>query len=81
MSRGIFFVLRLQLARFVAIQRDRLPNPSLRGFVSERFRGTRPIAWGDQLTELWLTAGIFRGTLAVGDLADAPEGAPLHAQR
>jgi len=40
--------------------------------MAERFRGTRSIAWGDQLAELWLTAGIFRGTLAVGDLADTP---------
>ncbi len=48
-------------------------NPALRGFVAERFRGTRPIAWGDQLAELWLTAGILRGTLAVGALADPPD--------
>ena len=27
---------------------------ALRDFVAERFRGTRPIAWGDQLAELWL---------------------------
>jgi hypothetical protein len=46
---------------------------ALRGFVAERFRGTRAIAWGDQLAELWLTAGIMRGTLAVGDLPSAPE--------
>jgi glycerol-3-phosphate dehydrogenase len=47
-------------------------NAPLRGFVAERFRGTRPIGWGDQLAELWLTAGIFRGTLAVDALADDP---------
>jgi glycerol-3-phosphate dehydrogenase len=46
------------------------PNDALRGFLAERFRGTRPIAWGDQLTELWLSAGIYRGTLAVDDLPD-----------
>ena len=33
---------------------------------AERFRGTRPIAWGDQLAELWLTAGIFRGDAGRG---------------
>lgn len=44
------------------------PNDALRGFLTERFRGTRPIAWGDQLTELWLAAGIYRGTLAVDEL-------------
>ena len=47
-------------------------NAPLRAFIAERYRGTRPIAWGDQLAELWLTAGIFRGILAVGELADAP---------
>jgi glycerol-3-phosphate dehydrogenase len=46
------------------------PNATLRAFVAERFRGTRPIAWGEQLTELWLTAGIFRGTLAVDGLPE-----------
>jgi glycerol-3-phosphate dehydrogenase len=43
-------------------------NDALRAFAAERFRGTRPIAWGDQLTELWLAAGIFRGTLAADGL-------------
>ncbi len=39
-------------------------NVALRDFAAERFRGTRPIAWGDQLTEAWLASGIARGTLA-----------------
>ncbi|MGH2417040.1 MAG: (2Fe-2S)-binding protein, partial [Candidatus Limnocylindria bacterium] len=47
-------------------------NAPMRAFIGERFRGTRPIAWGDQLAELWLSAGIFRGTLAVSELADVP---------
>jgi glycerol-3-phosphate dehydrogenase len=47
------------------------PAEALLGFLRERFRGTRPIAWGDQLAELWLTAGIYRGTLAVEGLTDA----------
>jgi glycerol-3-phosphate dehydrogenase len=51
-------------------------NAPLRAFVAERYRGTRPIAWGDQLAELWLAAGIFRGTLAVGELADGVPDAP-----
>jgi glycerol-3-phosphate dehydrogenase len=50
-------------------------NAALRSFVAERFRGTRPIAWGDQLTELWLSAGLFRGTLAADDLPPVPAGA------
>jgi len=53
-------------------------NPPLRGFLAERLRGTLPVAWGDQLAELWLAAGIFRGTLAADGLADAPE-IPTHA--
>jgi hypothetical protein len=44
--------------------------------MAERFGGTPPIAWGDQLAELWLTAGIFRGTLAVDALADAVPAQP-----
>ena len=49
------------------------PNAALRAFAAERFRGTQPIAWGDQLTELWLAAGTFRGTLAADGLP-APTG-------
>ena len=45
---------------------------ALRAFVAERFRGTRPIAWGEQLTELWLAAGLFRGTLAADELPPGP---------
>ena len=47
-----------------------LPNDALLQFLAERTRGTRPIAWGDQLAELALTAGIFRGTLAVDGLRE-----------
>ena len=47
-------------------------NAALRDFVAERFRGTRPIAWGEQLAELWLTAGLFRGTLAADALPEPP---------
>ena len=63
------------MPRAAAIFDARLPgaaNAPLRAFMAERFRGTRPIAWGDQLAELWLTAGVFRGTLAVAELADGP---------
>jgi glycerol-3-phosphate dehydrogenase len=46
------------------------PNDALRSFAIERFRGTKPIAWGDQLTEAWLAAGMMRGTLAADRLPD-----------
>ena len=74
------------MPRAAAILDARRPgaaNPPLRGFMAERFRGTRPIAWGDQLAELWLTSGIFRGTLAVDALADTTRDEPesAHAAR
>jgi glycerol-3-phosphate dehydrogenase len=39
-------------------------------FLAERYRGTRPIAWGRQLQELWLTAGLYTGVLGVGTLVE-----------
>jgi glycerol-3-phosphate dehydrogenase len=39
-------------------------------FLRERYRGTRPIAWGRQLQELWLSAGIYQGVLGVDALVD-----------
>lgn len=45
-------------------------------FVAERFRGTRPIAWGRQLQELWLTAGLYSGVLGINVLAERPTAAP-----
>ena len=40
-------------------------------FLRERYRGTRPIAWGRQLQELWLAAGIYQGVLGVDALVAA----------
>lgn len=50
-------------------------------FVAERFAGTRPIAWGRQLQELWITAALYRGVLGVDSLDDgvAPRGAQVAA--
>ena len=39
-------------------------------FLAERYRGTRPIAWGRQLQELWLTAGLYVGVLGIGGLVE-----------
>jgi glycerol-3-phosphate dehydrogenase len=39
-------------------------------FVAERFHGTRPIAWGRQLQELWVTAGLYAGVLGIRSLTD-----------
>jgi glycerol-3-phosphate dehydrogenase len=38
-------------------------------FLAERYRGTRPIAWGRQLQELWLVAGLYTGVMGIGALA------------
>jgi glycerol-3-phosphate dehydrogenase len=77
--QGCFCIPRAAAA--LDVRRPGAANGPLRAFVGERFRGTRPIAWGDQLAELWLTAGMFRGVLAVDHLADAvPEtGVADHA--
>jgi glycerol-3-phosphate dehydrogenase len=42
-------------------------------FLAERYRGTRPIAWGRQLQELWLIAGLYNGVMGIGSLADGHE--------
>ena len=34
-------------------------------FLRERYKGTRPIAWGRQLQELWLSNGIYQGVLGL----------------
>src|SRR5258705_7586936 len=39
-------------------------------FLAERYKGTRPIAWGRQLQELWLTAGMYWGAVGVRRLVD-----------
>ena len=41
-------------------------------FLRERFHGTRPIAWGRQLQELWLTAGLYAGVQGIGGLVERP---------
>ncbi len=50
-------------------------------FLAERYRGTRPIAWGRQLQELWLTAGLYGGVLGIGGLVDRPRSARPAAER
>ena len=49
---------------------------TLLDFIAERFRGTQPIAWGRQLQELWLTAGLYSGVLGIGTLVDRPGPSP-----
>jgi len=45
-------------------------------FLRERYKGTRPIAWGRQLQELWLATGIYWGVLGVDAFEPATAGAP-----
>jgi hypothetical protein len=56
-----------------------LDEDPLVAFLRERYRGTRPIAWGRQLQELWLSTGIYWGVLGVDALA-GDGAAPLAAQ-
>ena len=39
-------------------------------FLAERYRGTKPVAWGRQLQELWLAAGLYTGVLGIAALAE-----------
>ncbi|HEX5013674.1 MAG TPA: anaerobic glycerol-3-phosphate dehydrogenase subunit GlpA [Candidatus Limnocylindrales bacterium] len=48
-------------------------DATLADFVSERFRGVRPIALGRQLQELWLTTGLYAGVLGVDSLPGTGE--------
>ena len=43
---------------------------ALVGYLRERFKGTRPIAAGRQLQELWLVMGMYVGTLGLDSLID-----------
>ena len=51
------------------------PDPStdrvLVDFVTERYHGTRPIAWGRQLQELWFTSGLYFGPQGLRSIVDA----------
>jgi len=52
------------------------PEAPLVDFLAERYRGTRPIAWGRQLQELWLSTGIYWGVLGLDAFeAGQPAGA------
>ena len=50
-------------------------------FVAERFHGTRPIAWGRQLQELWVSSGVFLGVLGLSSIVEANERAADDAAR
>ncbi len=56
-------------------ERDAELSPSeadrqMTDFLAERFRGTRPVAWGRQLQELWIASGLYAGVMGLGSLAD-----------
>jgi glycerol-3-phosphate dehydrogenase len=55
-----------------AIDEPTMADRLLLDFLAERYRGTRPIAWGRQLQELWVTAGLYGGVLGIGSLTAAP---------
>jgi glycerol-3-phosphate dehydrogenase len=45
-------------------------DQALVGYLRERFKGTRPIASGRQLQELWMVFGMYVGTLGLDSLID-----------
>jgi glycerol-3-phosphate dehydrogenase len=46
----------------------------LRQFIEERFKGTRPVLWGDALREAEFTYWIYEGLFGLGQwTADEPE--------
>jgi hypothetical protein len=50
------------------------PDGPIVDYLRERFNGTRPIAAGRQLQELWMVLGIYHGALGVDSLVDAGRG-------
>ncbi|MBF6604014.1 MAG: anaerobic glycerol-3-phosphate dehydrogenase subunit A [Chloroflexi bacterium] len=68
-------VARRAIATAGADPRDaaaEIAERALVAFIRERYAGTRPIAWGRQLQELWLATGIYWGSLGI----DAFEASP-----
>jgi glycerol-3-phosphate dehydrogenase len=49
---------------------------ALTAFLRERFKGTRPIAYGRQLQELMMTNGIYVGVMGLDSMASAPTPEP-----
>ena len=60
-----------------------LSDRAVEAFLRERFKGTRPIAWGRQLQELWMVSGIYSGVLGVQSLplTEAPAAGADRAPR
>jgi hypothetical protein len=61
-----------------------LAERALVAFVRERYKGTRPVAWGRQLQQLTVATGIYWGTLGVdvfetGDVAAPAAGGTRRA--
>jgi glycerol-3-phosphate dehydrogenase len=59
---------------------DDAAGDSLVAFMRERFKGTRPIAWGRQLQELWLSSGIYWGVLGLDAFGPATALPPIEAK-
>lgn len=43
-------------------------NRALLSFVRERWKGVRPVLWGDQMRQMWLDDWIFHGLLGIDQL-------------
>jgi glycerol-3-phosphate dehydrogenase len=53
---------------------------ALVAFLRERYKGTRPIAWGRQLQELWLSTGIYWGVLGLDAFGSRAAGPSIEAK-
>ncbi len=49
----------------------RVVDRAITGYLEERFKGTRPIAAGRQLQELWMVLGVYVGSLGIDSLVEA----------
>ena len=55
------------------------PDDAIVGYLRERFKGTRPIAAGRQLQELWMVLGIYGGLGVESLIGASPVEAPREA--
>lgn len=51
-----------------------LAERALVAFMRERYKGSRPIAYGSQLQELWLATGLYWGVLGIETFAGGHDG-------
>jgi len=71
---GTLVVPRFVLGELQGIADD--ADQAIVGYLRERFKGTRPIAAGRQLQELWMVMGMYVGALGLESLIDREPAVP-----